>query len=232
MGYNWKPSSSHATTTGSLPVAPLRPPPAATSAPTVATLVEEFIEAAADGRAPNRSGRRYRPSALRDLRGILRHHVVGALGDMPLRDVRRQHVQALVDRLLRDELSESRIRSVVSALRALYGYAIERGYAEFNPADGLTMARDDEAARFGRDHSLSREDPPDEAGEHRSTIRGGRRSRRDDPAREARKASRAGPDGSAYQPIALLPERILSLALRAVFVLFVLIAVLSLTQSA
>ena len=35
----------------------------------------------------------------------------------------------------------------------------------------------------------------------------------------------------AYQPIAVLPERILSLAMRAVFVLFALIALVSVLES-
>ena len=58
---------------------------------------------------------------------------------MQLRDVRRQNVQVLVDRLSAQRLSLSRIRSVVSAIRALYGYAIERGYVEFSPADSLLL---------------------------------------------------------------------------------------------
>ena len=61
-------------------------PPAAAPGPTptpvilASALAEEFIAAAEDGWARNRSGRRYRPSALRDLRGILRHHVAHELG--------------------------------------------------------------------------------------------------------------------------------------------------------
>jgi hypothetical protein len=223
MGYNWRPSSSHATTTASLLVATPRTAPRAAGAPTVAKLSDEFIEAAEDGRALNRSGRRYRPSALRDLRGCLRYHVAPALGDMAMRDVRRRHVQALVDRLVADDLSESRIRSVISALRALYGYAIEHGYVDFSPADGLVMTCNDEPAPTEYDEA--------EAWEERPAIRS-RRSPPDDSALRARKVSPPERDGRGYQPIALLPERILSLALRAVFVLFVVIVLLSLTQSA
>ena len=62
------------------------------------------------GRQPQRPT--YRPSALRDLSGILRYHVAPELGELPLRDVGRRHVQALVDRLAEEQLSESRIRSV------------------------------------------------------------------------------------------------------------------------
>jgi site-specific recombinase XerC len=39
------------------------------------------------------------------------------------------------DRRGADGLSESRIGSVVSAMRGLYGYAIDREQVEFNPAD-------------------------------------------------------------------------------------------------
>jgi hypothetical protein len=45
--------------------------------------------------------------------------------------------------------SESRIGSVVSAMRGLYGYAIDREQVEFNPADALVMPRPDEPVRVG-----------------------------------------------------------------------------------
>jgi site-specific recombinase XerC len=75
-----------------------------------------------------------------------------------LRDIRRTEVQQLVDRLGAEHLSESRIRSVVSALRALYGYAIEQGQVEFNPADGLVMPRGDEPVQSRLDEPW--DDPP------------------------------------------------------------------------
>lgn len=192
------------------------------------------------GVAVNRSGRQYRPSALRDLRGILNHHVVPSLGQVPLRDVRRQDVQALVDRLVADGLSQSRIRSVVSALRALYGYAIERGQVEFNPVDGLVMSSADEAEQRvweeppAWEDSPAREEPPewrdpiawqDPTGQHDRQQRPSARERR---KRDRKARARPERERVAYEPIAELPERILSLALRAVFVIFVLIALVSL----
>jgi hypothetical protein len=213
----------------------VRPPPALTTA----AAIEEFIEGAEQGRAVNRSGRRYRPSALRDLTGILRYHVAPELGELPLREVRRSDIQALVDRLAEEQLSESRIRSVISALRALYGYAIEQQYVEFNPADGLVMPRGDEPPRsehqdaagpeedspFRRNPTWSWEDPPS-AGSRQ-------RSRRDEGTRAARKPPRRSKrDRGGYEPIAVLPERILSFALRAVFLLFVVVALISLLQPA
>jgi site-specific recombinase XerC len=166
----------------------------------MAAAIEEFIEAAEQGRAVNRSGRRYRPSALRDLRGILRFHVAPALGERPLPEVRRVDIQAFVDRLGAERLSESRIRSVISALRALYAYAIDRHYVEFNPADGLTMP------------TGGGDDPGEAEGD-------------DEPSRPAS-------DPGDYKPMAVLPERLLSLALRAALIVFAVVAVISLVQPA
>jgi len=191
---------------------------------TVAEAADEFIEAAEAGRALNRSGRPYMPSALRDLRGILEYHVGPDLGEMPLRDVRRRHVQGLVDRLGAEQLSESRIRSVVSAVRALYGYAIERGHVEFNPADGLVMPRAD--ALWGEpptweDRPLRERPEPD-------------RPAPDRPPRERPEPDRPAPDRPArdrHEPIAHLPDRMLSFAIKWVFVLLVVVALVSVLDS-
>lgn len=253
MAYDWRPTAARsATTDPNVVVPPPHPPgfttpaPSATVGITMAAAIEEFIEAAEQGRAVNRSGRDYRPSALRDLSGILRYHVAPELGDLPLRQVGRQHVQALVDRLAEEQLSESRIRSVISALRGLYGYAIEHGYAEFNPADGLVMPR--------RGGAVSSEDATDEEDRTPNLIdrlddvwaerprwedrprREERQWREDRPRREDRARRKApkrpDPDRTAYQPIAVLPERILSFALRAAFVLLIVVALISLLQPA
>jgi Phage integrase, N-terminal SAM-like domain len=254
--YDWRPTATRSATADPSIVVP-RPRQAGTAAPprdaiTVSAAIDEFVESAEAGRALNRSGRPYKPSALRDLRGILEYHVAQDLGDLPLRDVRREHVQALVDRLGADGLSESRIRSVISALRALYGYAIERAHVEFNPADGLVMPQADEPAPAGERDATStwsdrlgepwqnqprwedqprRRDDPLREDEHR---REGERLQEDEPVREARTPSARGKparDRETYRPMALLPERILSLAMRAVFVLFVLIALVSVFES-
>src|SRR4051812_47148650 len=149
MAYQWTESTARSVTTDPNIVAASRPRENGAPPPdgiTVAAAIEEFVAAAEGGRAVNRSGRPYKPSAFRDLRGILEYHIAPELGEIRLRDVRRRHVQALVDRLAADQLSESRIRSVISALRGLYGYAIEQGYAEFNPADALVMPPANEPA--------------------------------------------------------------------------------------
>jgi Phage integrase, N-terminal SAM-like domain len=234
MAYDWRPTGSPAaTTTAPRVVVPPRrsptrapPPSGPPEEPRVTTVVDEFIEAAQDGRVGTRSGRRYRPSALRDLRGILRYHVSRDLGHMQLRDVRRRHVQALVDRLAGEGLSESRIRSVISAVRALYGYAIDQGYVELSPATGLAIPSqsDEESADIGWIDDV---DDVDDAWVDQPSAT--RRQRRYEGPRHEPPPARSGRD---YQPIALLPERILSLLLRIVVLLFILFALFTIAGSA
>jgi hypothetical protein len=228
--YDWTPTAARSATSEFNLAAALR-----TENVTVAAAVDQFLEEAEAGRAVNRSGRPYMPSALRDVRGILELHVVAALGDRQLRDVRRQHVQALVDELGAEHLSESRIRSVVSALRALYGYAIDQGQVEFNPADGLVMPRVHERVRTRSaepwDDAPTWEDRPPrtrpgEAGRARREAHeeSGSAPRQPRQPREQRQPA-------AYEPIARVPERILSVALKGVFVLFALVAIVTLLES-
>jgi hypothetical protein len=213
MAYDWRPTANRTATT--MPVAVPSPSVAAPPGEIgVAALVDEFIAEAEAGRALNRSGRRYRPSALRDLSGILRHHVVRDLGDLRVMDVRRHHVQALIDRLAGDGLSVSRIRSVLSAVRALYGYAIDQGHVDSSPAEGVAIPRDDD----GLGETWSWSEPP--------------RAERFAAETFGRAAFGAQPRVDDHEPIALLPERILSLVLRAVVAVFVLIALISIAGSA
>src|SRR4051812_37636689 len=216
MAYDWRPTATRAATTDpAVVVLPRRQSKVAAAAHArraddilVAAAIEEFIAAAEGGWARNRSGRRYRPSALRDVRGILRHHVAHELGEMPLRDVRRSHIQALIDRLAAEQLSESRIRSVVSAIRALYGYAIEQGQVELSATDQLQIPQRAAPALTDSGSAWEWTEPVQDAPPQRPAAR------RDE-----------------YEPITLLPERILSLVLRIVVVLFVLFALVTIAGS-
>jgi hypothetical protein len=152
---------------------------------------------------------------------------------MRLRDVRRTDIQRLVDRLGAEQLSESRIRSVISALRALYGYAIDQGQAEFNPADGLLMPEANERVRRPpddlRDDRPPWDDPPPRAPRQRESREHRPRDHGAPPRREASPPRQR--EREAYEPIAQLPERILSFSLKAVFVLLVLVVIVSLLES-
>jgi len=246
MGYDWRPSGTRSATSGfHAVVGRSETTSTGTSGPdvTVASAAEEFLHAAETGAARNRSGRPYKPSALRDLRGCLHHHVVAELGDLRLRAVRRSDVQALVDRLGAEQLSEGRIRSVISALRALYAYAIGAGHVEFNPADGLVMpvpAREGEprSAPLGwwADGPRPWEDRP--AAADAAGHPGSPRLPREPPAPAPQAAAPVPPwaaedDGHrvAREPLAVVPERMLSLALRAVLVLLAFAAAATLLES-
>ena len=106
MAYDWRPTANRDATTDPHLV-PVGTPgadhgvDAQAAAPDISVdaAIDEFLGAAEGGQALNRSDRPYRPSALRDLRGILKQHVSPQIGEMQLRDVRRQNVQVLVDRL-------------------------------------------------------------------------------------------------------------------------------------
>jgi hypothetical protein len=247
MAYEWLPPASGTTTTAPRVAVRPRHEPETAHAPSdepddrrVAAVIEEFIQAAEEGQAGTRSGRLYRPSALRDLSGALRGHVARDLGHMQLRDVRRPHVQALVDRLAADGLSVSRIRSVVSAIRALYGYALEQGYVEFSPADSLTIPREGPPGRPREPEPAPEveEARPWASAEPAAPPEPAAPVAPPTPARPAAPPERAGsagpPElsrGGDYQPIALLPERILSLVLKIAVVLFLLFALVTIAGS-
>jgi hypothetical protein len=79
--YDWRPTASRSATTEPSIVPPPRdasfvtPSRSRSDGITMATAIDEFVEAAEAGRALNRSGRHSKPSALRDLRGILEYHI-------------------------------------------------------------------------------------------------------------------------------------------------------------
>src|SRR4051794_6893059 len=206
MDYQWKPAASSTDTpTGGPAVHAMYPPPRTNDEPTLAEVSEEFIAAAEAGTARNRNDRRYRPSAVRDIAGCLRNHVVPDLGDLRLRDVQEHDLQRLVDDLAAGDLSLSRIRSVVSAIRALYAYAIERGLVEVSAADTLEIARSEAQPLWGDDW-----------------YQGG-----DDAGVASRRLSAEG--GLAGEPA--LPQLVLSFVLRLVVTVFIIIALLALAQA-
>jgi len=94
---------------------------------------ERFVAAAREGRALNKRGRRYKPSAIDNIELSLRVHVEPTLGRRRIADIRRGDVQMLVDDLA-PKRSGSRVRSVVNALRSLYRWAQDHDLASHDPA--------------------------------------------------------------------------------------------------
>ena len=195
---------------------------------TVAEVVEEFVAAAGDGRALNRTGRVYRPSALRDVAGILRRHLVGELGGLRLRDVQPEDVQRLVDDLAARDLSLSRRRSVVSAIRALFAYARERGLVTASPAETIDVGPR-EPPRWEDEDDLedldALDDEPDDAfDDDEPPAASGTWTWEDRPAAPATRATPL----LGHRP---LPEVAVGLVLRLVVVVFLILTLASLAQA-
>ncbi len=104
----------------------------------VAKAIEAYLNAIEAGRALNKHGRPYKPSAIRDLRGALETYVVPALGRHRLGDVRRGDIQQLIDSMT-PEKSGSRVRTVVNAIRSLYAWALDRELVENDPASRVRL---------------------------------------------------------------------------------------------
>lgn len=99
--------------------------------------IDLFMAAVESGRALNKHGRRYKPSAVRDLRGALTLYVKPAVGAMRPGDVRRGDIQQLVDDMA--GRSGSRVRTVVNAIRSFYAWAQDRELVDFDPAARIRL---------------------------------------------------------------------------------------------
>ncbi len=104
----------------------------------VSTAIEAYLAAIDAGRALNKHGRQYKPSAVRDLQGALERYVRPAFGGKRLADVRRGDVQRLIDSIT-PEKSGSRVRTVVNAIRSLYGWAQDRELVDHDPASRVRL---------------------------------------------------------------------------------------------
>jgi hypothetical protein len=127
------------------PVARQRPaerqphdPPA--DGPSVAATIDAFLAAVDDGAAHDRDGRPYDHAADRELRWWLGGHLRETLGAVPIDDVRRRHLEALVDELRYAGISPRRLHRLAVALGALFEYAGALGLTAGNPAEPVLVA--------------------------------------------------------------------------------------------
>ena len=81
------------------------------------------------------------PSEVHEVRDSL-SYVDAQLGTMRIDDVRRRHVQAMIDELSESGLDVDRIRAVVAALSSLYTYALQRELVDFSPVVQLSLPDD------------------------------------------------------------------------------------------
>jgi integrase len=112
--------------------------------PTGVTLREAadaFMEGARSGAILERSGKRYKPSALRQYEQALRLRVLPELGDQPLDAIPPVRWQEFVDGLVAVGHSPSTIRNTMNAPRAIYRHAVKRRRVPSNPTVGLDLPR-------------------------------------------------------------------------------------------
>jgi hypothetical protein len=135
---------------------------------TVDQAVADFLGALDDGSARDRYGRRFDEDAVRELRWALRAHVDDPMRALGLRQVRRDDVEALIDRLAREGLSRRHLRGVAKSMRALYDYAHERGLADRNPAERVALPDEDEheQPRLRRERPRPRTEPRLRSADH------------------------------------------------------------------
>ena len=169
--------------------------------PTVDAVVEELLAAAARGSARDRYGRRFDAEGMRGLRWALTGHVHEEIGSMAIAEVRARHVQALIDRLDASGLSPRRVDGVAHALRTLFAYAEERQLVHGNPAEAVALPDEDHEPVA----------PPSAA---LTTT-----------------ASQPGPVHPAPAAVGLIPEQVLWTCLKAVTLIFVLIALVLVAES-
>jgi site-specific recombinase XerD len=104
--------------------------------PTVREAVERFLEGIESGAIRDRSGNRYKPGTIRGYAPALRMRAVRAFGPTQLARLTRPDVQVWIDSL---EGAPNTIRNTVTALQALYAWAIPRGLAQVNPTRDLRL---------------------------------------------------------------------------------------------
>lgn len=112
------------------------------SAPTKQTLravADDWLVKAESGEVLSRRRQPYKPSVLRGYRHDLETYIYPDLGALRLSDLHSIDIQALVDRLVADKRSGSKVRNVVTPLQALFRYAKRRRLVSIDPSDDLEL---------------------------------------------------------------------------------------------
>ena len=106
---------------------------------TLSQAAAEWLEGARSGLVRTRSGRPYKPSALRSYDRALTTRVLPALGHAKLEEIRRSDVQRLVTHLLGEGLDPSTVRTALVPLSAIYRRAMSLDEVVVNPTVGLEL---------------------------------------------------------------------------------------------
>jgi len=141
--------------------------------PTLAAAADDWLAAARTGVARNRSGERYKPSAIRSYEQVLRTRVRPELGHERLREITLPQLQRFVDRLAADGHAAATITATITPLRAIYRRARQLGEVHTNPVSGIAVPSvNRRQERFARSSRSRRCSPSSTA---RRTARYGRR---------------------------------------------------------
>ena len=106
---------------------------------TLRDAADAWLEGVHSGAIRNRSGHRYKPSAIRGYEAALAARVLPELGAARLSDIRRIDLQDFADRLCADGLDASTVRNTLMPLRAIFRRALARGDVAMNPTTGLEL---------------------------------------------------------------------------------------------
>ena len=87
----------------------------------------------------NRSGQVFKPSVLRGYESDLRRFVLPVFGNERISEIKRGDLQRLSDRFIGEGYSGSKIRNIVTAIKTVYRWAIEREITTSNPTIGLRL---------------------------------------------------------------------------------------------
>src|SRR4051812_7389168 len=112
---------------------------AGTNGHTVRQAGDALVEAMRSGVVRTRSGRVYKPSAIRTFESNLQLHIYPSLGAHRLQDLRRGDVQRLADRLLASGRSPSTVRNALMPLRVIYRRALSLEEVAVNPTSRLDL---------------------------------------------------------------------------------------------
>jgi integrase len=107
--------------------------------PTLREAGDEYVALARAGIARTRSGDAYKPSAVRGIEEALRLRWYPEIGAARLSEIRRSHLQRVVNRWLAQGLSASTIRNTMNALRAIYRRALTLDDVLVNPTRGVEL---------------------------------------------------------------------------------------------
>jgi integrase len=105
---------------------------------TLSGATEVFLAGAESGAIRNRSGDKFKPSAIESYKSSLDLHVLPALGGKRLDAIRRKDVQKLID-AMNQTYSASTIRNMVNPLRTIYRWAEGADLLSVDPTVNLQL---------------------------------------------------------------------------------------------